>query len=62
VYISFSDDYDSMNGIYIAEDTGRLIMGNSVDIFFGEDRIGSRIVNDSAMKFGIRYVDVRILD
>lgn len=62
VYITFPEEYSGMDGIYRAEDTGRLISGNSVDIFFGEDKNGSTKINESAMKFGVRYVDVRLID
>lgn len=62
VFISFPGEYSNLDGVYIAEDTGRLIKGDSVDIFFGEDQEGSREIYESAMKFGVRYVDVRVLD
>ncbi len=60
--INFPDEYSHLDGIYIAEDTGRLIKGTSIDIFFGEDARGSTDVYDAAMAFGIRYVDVWILE
>ncbi len=62
VYISFPSEYSSLDGIYIAEDTGRLIKGDKIDIFFGEDKQGSRKIYKSAMEFGVRYVDVRTMD
>ncbi len=60
--ITFPEEYSSLDGIYIAEDTGRLIKGTSIDIFFGEDNTGSTFINDKAMAFGVRFVDVTILD
>lgn len=62
VFISFPVEYSDLDGIYIAEDTGRLIKGDSIDIFFGEDPEGKRDIYESAMKFGVRYVNVRVLD
>ena len=62
VFIRFPVGYTDLDGIYMAEDTGRLIKGDSIDIFFGEDVEGSREIYESAMKFGVRYVDVRVLD
>ena len=62
LHITFPDEYSHLDGIYIAEDTGRLIKGNTVDIFFGEDKSGSTEIYNQAMKFGVRYVDVTILD
>ena len=62
VLITFPPEYSSLDGIYIAEDTGRLIKGECIDIFFGEDAVGSREIYERAMKFGVRYVDVRVLD
>lgn len=59
--ITFPKEYSHLDGEYIAEDTGRLIKGNSVDIFFGEDTKGHTDVNQAAMEFGVRYVDVKIL-
>jgi 3D (Asp-Asp-Asp) domain-containing protein len=62
VYITFPEEYAGMDGVYVAEDTGRLIKGWHIDIFFGEDKKGERKVYESAMKFGIRQVDIEILD
>lgn len=60
--ITFPQEYSHLDGIYIAEDTGRLIKGSSIDIFFGEDNKGSTDINDKAMDFGVRFVEVTILD
>ena len=61
VYIHFPEEYAHMNGIYIAEDTGRLIKGNKIDIFFGEDKPGERVVYQQALRFGVRRVEVTVL-
>jgi 3D (Asp-Asp-Asp) domain-containing protein len=60
--IHFPDEYSHLNGIYVAEDTGRLIKGTSIDVFFGEDSQDSTDVYNAAMAFGVRYVDVWVLD
>lgn len=62
MYIIFPEEYSNLNGVYIAEDTGSLIKGNKIDIFFGEDNPGESIVNESAMGFGVRKVYVYILN
>lgn len=62
VRITFPEEYSYMDGIYVAEDTGRLIKGNSIDIFFGEDKVGSKDVNKKALDFGVQYVEVEIMD
>jgi Uncharacterized protein conserved in bacteria len=62
LYIRFPDKYKSMNGIYYAEDTGRLIKGYKVDIFFGEDKKDSSLINKKAMEFGVQNVDIQIID
>ncbi len=61
IRITFPEEYSHMDGIYVAEDTGRLIKGNSIDIFFGEDQDGSREINRKALRFGVQYVDVEIM-
>lgn len=60
--ITFPEEYSYLDGIYLAEDTGRLIKGSSIDIFFGEDKTGSKEIYNKAMEFGVRYVDVKILE
>ncbi|GAE88876.1 3D domain-containing protein [Acetivibrio straminisolvens] len=62
VYISFPVAYSHLDGIYIAEDTGSLIKGNKIDIFFGEDKPGESTVYNNAMKFGLQEVVVYVLD
>ncbi len=62
VKITFPEKYSYLDGIYIAEDTGRLIKGNRVDVFFGEDKTGSKTVNRLAMAFGVQDVEVEVLE
>lgn len=62
VKITFPEKYSYLDGIYIAEDTGRLIKGNRVDVFFGEDKTGSKTVNKLAMDFGVQNVEVKVLE
>ncbi len=62
VKITFPEKYSYLDGIYIAEDTGRLIKGNRVDVFFGEDETGSKTVNRLAMDFGVQDVEVEVLE
>ena len=62
VFIIFPQEYSELDGIYIAEDTGLLIKGEAIDIFFGEDKSDKRDIYKSAMKFGVKYVDVSVLD
>lgn len=59
--ITFPHEYRHLDGVYIAEDTGSMIKGSSIDIFFGEDKKGSTDVYNKAMKFGVRVVNVKIL-
>lgn len=61
LHIKFPKSYSNLDGIYTAEDTGSKIKGNSIDIFFGEDKIGESIVNEEANNFGIRMVEVRFV-
>lgn len=62
VKLTFPGKYSYLDGVYIAEDTGRLIKGNRVDVFFGEDKVGSKTVNKLAMDFGVQNVEVEILE
>lgn len=61
VRIAFPDEYKQLDGEYVAEDTGRLVKGNCVDIFFGEDRPGERTVYAKVKTFGVRKVTVTVL-
>jgi len=58
LYIQFPKSFSSLDGIYIAEDTGSKVKGNIIDIFLGEDKIGESIVHEKADNFGIQMVDV----
>lgn len=60
--IKFPEKYKYLDGIYIAEDTGSKVKGNIVDIFWGEDKVGSEYIKNQAMEFGVQQVKVRILD
>jgi 3D (Asp-Asp-Asp) domain-containing protein len=62
VKITFPEKYSYLDGTYVAEDTGRLIKGNRVDVFFGEDKAGSKTVNKLAMDFGVQDVEVEIIE
>jgi 3D (Asp-Asp-Asp) domain-containing protein len=62
IRIKFPEEYSYMDGMYVAEDTGRLIKGNNIDIFFGEDKSGGKEINKNALRFGVQYVDVEIID
>ena len=55
VQIEFPKEYSYLDGWYIAEDTGSLVKGNIIDIFFGESAPGDM------EKFGRRKVSVRII-
>ena len=62
VRITFPQKYSYLDGIYTAEDTGRLIKGNRVDVFFGEDKNGSKTINKLAMDFGVQDIEVEVLE
>lgn len=62
VYITFPENYSYLDGIYIAEDTGRLIKGRRIDLFLGEDLPGERNVYQDALKFGVQKVKLEILE
>jgi 3D (Asp-Asp-Asp) domain-containing protein len=50
VHMTFPNNYKYLNGWYMAEDTGRLVKGKIIDVYFGEsafyemERFGSMIV------------------
>jgi len=54
VYIEFPKEYISMNGWYIAEDTGSKVKGNTIDVFMGKSAL------TEAMDFGRRKVNLQI--
>ena len=60
VYIEFLDEeYEHLNGEYIAVDTGRLIKGKRVDIFFGDT--GDSKTDQAVWDFGKRKIKVTVL-
>jgi 3D (Asp-Asp-Asp) domain-containing protein len=61
VYIVFPKQYSHMNGIYVAEDTGRKIKGYRIDIFWGEDGAGEKQIRREARAFGRRKVEIYLL-
>jgi 3D (Asp-Asp-Asp) domain-containing protein len=61
LYIEFPEEYQNMNGLYVAEDTGSAIKGNRIDIFLGEDKPGERKIYNECLKFGIREVFVYVI-
>jgi 3D (Asp-Asp-Asp) domain-containing protein len=54
VELQFPPKYSYLNGIYTAEDTGRLIKGNKIDIYLGSDQ--------KCIDFGVQNVKVKILN
>jgi 3D (Asp-Asp-Asp) domain-containing protein len=48
------ETWPEVDGVYIAEDTGRLIKGNRVDLYM--------IDRDQCLRFGRRPVEVKVLD
>lgn len=62
LYIEFPESYKDLTGYYIAEDTGSLIKGEVIDIFFGEDKPGERVVYNKAKKFGVQKVTVYVIE
>lgn len=55
VHIEFPKEYAHMDGWYVAEDTGNLVKGNIIDVFFGDSAPGYM------QKFGRRKITVRII-
>ena len=53
VYIEFPSSYSSLNGIYVADDTGGAINQNRIDVFFGEDAEGSDVIYQKCLRFGM---------
>ena len=56
VYIKFPEEYEKLNGWYIAEDTGSKVKGNIIDVFFGESAFYEM------ERFGSRKIEVKIVD
>lgn len=55
IKMEFPMEYSYLNGWYIAEDTGNLVKGNIIDVFFGEK------ATVEAMRFGRRQVEARVI-
>jgi 3D (Asp-Asp-Asp) domain-containing protein len=53
VYVS-CETWPAVNGTYVAEDTGRLIKGEIIDIYMAD--------RDQCLRFGRRPVEVKVLD
>lgn len=62
LYIIFPEEYEYLNGIYVAEDIGSGIKGKEVDIFLGEDKLGETKIAEKVDKFGVRKVTVYVLE
>jgi len=55
IHITFPNEYKHLNGWYVAEDTGSLVKGKIIDVFFGESAFYEM------EKFGSRKVKVKIV-
>ena len=55
--IKFNHPYESYSGVYTARDTGRLIKGKKLDLYFGHLSDNQEMLN-----FGKREVLVRVVD
>lgn len=62
LYIVFPEEYEHLNGVYIAEDTGSAVKNNIIDIFMGEDKDGETTIAKAVANFGRRQVDVYIIE
>lgn len=62
VYISFPEKYKHLNGVYIAEDTGKAVKNDIIDIFMGEDQPGKSVVHKKALEFGVQKIEIYIRD
>jgi 3D (Asp-Asp-Asp) domain-containing protein len=62
LYIAFPEEYAYLDGVYIAEDTGRLVKGDIIDIFLGEDKISESNIHDKVNRFGVQPVEVYFID
>ena len=60
LYIDYPDQYNFMDGIYVARDTGGGVGGNRVDVYIGEGGRGTAVYN-FCMQFGVRDVTMYIL-
>lgn len=57
--ITFPEPYEHFTGVYTANDTGRAIKGNKIDIFMGDFK--SNKTHQSVWDFGVRDVKVEII-
>lgn len=53
VEIKFPTEYEHLNGVYKAEDTGSAIKGNKIDVYLN--------ANDKCIEFGVRDIQVKVL-
>ena len=58
LYIVFPKEYSHLNGVYVAEDIGSAVKGDIIDIFFGEDKVGEKVIAQKVKEFGARKVEV----
>lgn len=57
VQLYFGEEYEHLNGVYIARDTGGAIKGNKIDLFMGDGPVRKEV-----MEFGRRKVQVKIIE
>lgn len=60
LYIVFPKEYSHLNGLYVAEDIGSAVKGDIIDIFFGEDKMGEKVIAQKVREFGARKVNVYV--
>lgn len=61
LYIVFPKEFSHLNGVYVAEDIGSAVKGDIIDIFFGEDKVGEKVIAQKVKEFGARKVEVYVL-
>lgn len=57
-YQTFNGEKVDLNGTYTVVDRGGAIKGKKVDIYFGEDKPGEKVIKKLVSKFGRRKVKV----
>ena len=62
LYVVFPAPHEYLTGYYTAEDTGSAVKGDIIDIFLGEDAPGENSVEKQVSRFGMRRVQVYIVD